>query len=463
MLVTSYSVPSLYDHVHLVTGHPSPSVMAWHQKYSLNAAFTAKDAGMSRPVCQSCVYGSMHQTRTDHHRQHRLRTTIPGQQFTIDAYSHTRASYRRKLFCDLLTDTANGRIYPIFTKDRSSKELISQLSIFLALHPSWQNRHEHTDRFFRLDPENNYRSDAFLQAASAYGYRIEATAPRDKHANGIAERSVGVIAVKTNIAMLNPDPSVPAKYWCLAMTYACDTHSFNYHSRYEDSPYHLITGRHVDVRQLYPFWCRCWVYIPLNDRHGKVNAPRALKAHFVGYSYTTILTKMYKYIEVYADGTYGKVRVSKDIIFDQSINFTSSRQEMPTEDAFGYASVLPYPLSANRADHRVRFSDTPVLSRLPPRPGDLPTPPLASILKVPPRQDTPRVDPPPSDHPPAQPLIPPRYVSDIQRIDRKETTQHDRLKPSLREEPRSLTKPTDLQHFDPDEVAREAGLTVIVL
>ena len=160
----------------------------------------------------------MHQTRTDHHRQHRLGTTIPGQQFTIDAYSHTRASYRRKLFCDLLTDTANGRIYPIFTKDRSSKELISQLSIFLALHPSWQNRHEHTDRFFRLDPENNYRSDAFLQTASAYGYRIEATAPRDKHANGIAERSVGVIAVKTNIAMLNPDPSVPAKYWCLAMT-----------------------------------------------------------------------------------------------------------------------------------------------------------------------------------------------------------------------------------------------------
>ena len=40
---------------------------------------------------------------------------------------------------------------------------------------------------------------------------------------------------------------------------------------------------------------------------------------------------------------------------------------MPTEDAFGYTSVLP--LSANRADLRARFSDTPVLSRLPPRPA----------------------------------------------------------------------------------------------
>jgi hypothetical protein len=44
MLVTSYSVPSLYDHVLLVTGHPSPTVMAWHQKNSLNAAYTLKDA-----------------------------------------------------------------------------------------------------------------------------------------------------------------------------------------------------------------------------------------------------------------------------------------------------------------------------------------------------------------------------------------------------------------------------------
>ena len=90
------------------------------------------------------------------------------------------------------------------------------------------------------------------------------------------------------------------------MTYARDTHSFNYHSRYQDSPCHMITGGHVDVRQLYPFWCRCWVYIPLNDRHGKVNAPSALKAHFVGYSYTTILTKMYKYYQS------RKIRLKRD-------------------------------------------------------------------------------------------------------------------------------------------------------
>jgi hypothetical protein len=353
------------------------------------------------------------------------------------------------MYCDLFTDIGNGRIYPVFTKDRFPNVIISQTSILFAIHPSWQQRHENTDRFFRLDPENNYRSEAFKQTASAFGYRIEPTAPRDKHANGIAERSVGVIDVKTNIAMLNPDPSVPGCYWCLAMEYPCDTHSFNYHTRYGVSPYHMITGRHVDIRQLYPFWCRCWVYIPLN---GEVNAPRALKAHFAGYSYTTVLTKTYKYIEVYANGTYGKVRVRKDVIFDQSIHSTSMRQAMPTEDAFGYGQTLSYPLNARNDKHRVRFSDSHMLSRTGEPP--VPTPPIAPILKPTVAPDTPRTDLPSPDPLIEQPKKPPRYLSEIQRIDRIETTQHDRLKPSKRDNPHTRKDPNALQSFNEDDIAQ---------
>jgi hypothetical protein len=214
----------------------------------------------------------------------------------------------------------------------------------------------------------------------------------------------------------------------------------------------MITRRHVDVRQLYPFWCRCWVYIPLNDRHGKVNAPRALKAHFVGYSYTTVLTKTYKYIEVYADGTYGKVRVSKDVIFDLSINFTSMRQAMPTEDAFGYGQTLSYPLNARNAEHRVRFSDSHMLSRT----GEpsVPAPPLAPILKPPVALEKPRTDPPSPDPLIEQPKNPPRYLSEIQRIDRIETTQHDRLKPPKRDNPHTRKDPNALQSFNEDDIAQ---------
>ena len=50
---------------------------------------------------------------------------------------------------------------------------------------------------------------------------MEHSPTRDKHAQGIAERSVGVIATKTNIAMMASTPNVPPKYWCLATSYAC--------------------------------------------------------------------------------------------------------------------------------------------------------------------------------------------------------------------------------------------------
>ena len=44
--------------------------MSWHRKNSLNAGYTNADTARSRPVCASCAYGSMHQTSTNHRRQH---------------------------------------------------------------------------------------------------------------------------------------------------------------------------------------------------------------------------------------------------------------------------------------------------------------------------------------------------------------------------------------------------------
>ena len=98
--------------------------MSWHEKKSINAGYTLKDAAVSRPVCSSCVYGAMHETRTDRYRQHRPKPTVPGQQYSLDAYTHTHPSFRRHLCYDLLTDLATGRTY---TEDRSAPELVDKL------------------------------------------------------------------------------------------------------------------------------------------------------------------------------------------------------------------------------------------------------------------------------------------------------------------------------------------------
>ena len=131
--------------------------MAWHQKNTVNAAYTFRYASASRPVCAFCVYGSMRQTNTDHRRQHREQPTVAGQQFSLDAYTHTSLSYRRSKYCDLLTDLATGQIFPLFTKDRSSEDICHQLTIFLVAHTWWKDPAILFDRFIRVDSEKCYR------------------------------------------------------------------------------------------------------------------------------------------------------------------------------------------------------------------------------------------------------------------------------------------------------------------
>ena len=82
---------------------------------------------------------------------------------------------------------ATGQIFPLFTKDRSSEDICHQLTIFPVEHPWWKDPATPCDCFIRVDSEKCYRSQEFTACASAFGYRIERTPARDKHANGIAE------------------------------------------------------------------------------------------------------------------------------------------------------------------------------------------------------------------------------------------------------------------------------------
>lgn len=330
----------------MVTGHPGLHGMSWHRQHSINAGFTSQDAAASRPVCPTCAYGSMHQANTNHLREHRPLPTIPGQQFVLDAYTNSTRSYRNYKYCDLLTDQATGQIYSIFTKSRTAEELCERIAVFFDMHPAWQTAASpSTPRYVRVDPENNYKSEMFLSLMSKYNYYIEHSPTRDKHAQGLAERSVGMIATKTNVAMLAPKPAVPLKYWCLAMSYACITQSFNYSSRIGDSPYHFTTGQHININNLHPFWASVYVHIPLKDRNGKVGHPRAYLGHFVGYLYTSTLFDNFIILEVHPNGGYGKIRHSKDVIFDSSINFLHHDPDtFPDDEAFHPVVLEPLPL-----------------------------------------------------------------------------------------------------------------------
>ena len=74
---------------------------------------------------------------------------------------------------------------------------------------------------------------------------------------------------------------------------------------------------------------------PHERKHGKLGQPRALKGFFVGYSYSRYLQPYYRVVARYANGTYGRVRITKDVIFDLAINFKSDlEKDLPTIGEF---------------------------------------------------------------------------------------------------------------------------------
>ena len=233
--------------------------------HSTGAAYTRNDAKAHRPVCQACVQGTMRQASTDHLRVYRAPAPIPGSQFALDAYTHAERGAEWFRYCDLFTDLTTRRVYPVFTRD--------QVSLLFESHPESRNApttSDPIDRFVRADAEKLHRSSEFTKCPGGFGYRTEPTPPRDKHANRIAERTVGVIAAKCNTIMPAFTPPVPPKFWDIAMSYVCATMSLNYNSVIGTSPYNMLTKKRVVVKHLHAFWSKCWVHIRTKDAGDKV-------------------------------------------------------------------------------------------------------------------------------------------------------------------------------------------------
>ena len=138
-----------------------------------------------------------------------------------------------------------------------------------------------------MDSEAAYTSEDVLEFVAQGGYKIEFTAPRDKHAGGIAERMVGLVTSKTNSAM--SDNGAPPAYWNWTMFKATQDLNFNYNAKIKTSPSNFVTGQHIDIKYLHSFFAECYMFIPLSERKGKLPACRAQRCRFLPYFYTTIL------------------------------------------------------------------------------------------------------------------------------------------------------------------------------
>jgi hypothetical protein len=102
----------------------------------------------------------------------------------------------------------------------------------------------------------------------------------------------------------------------------------------------LSTGEHIDINHLNPFWAKCYVYIPLERRSGKLGFPRIYNARFVGYALASIKFRTYYAV---ADKGHG-VRYSKDVVFDDSDDYVYWTDDtFPAEIAYEDVAVAEDP------------------------------------------------------------------------------------------------------------------------
>ena len=96
-----------------------------------------------------------------------------------------------------MRDSASQMIYCNFTKSRGAEDIVNAFTKLWDLNPNWKvfdhRQLDHLNpRFIRMDSETSYKSAEIRTYFSDIGYKIEHTLPRDKHAGGIAELTVGL-------------------------------------------------------------------------------------------------------------------------------------------------------------------------------------------------------------------------------------------------------------------------------
>ena len=92
--------------------------------------------------------------------------------------------------------------------------------------------------------------------------------------------------------------------------------------------------------------------VPAHERkQGKLGQARALRGFFVGYSYSKYLQPCYRVVAKYANRTYGRVRITKDVIFDLTNNFKSDlEKDLPTLGEFSSIPSLELVHDEDNAD-----------------------------------------------------------------------------------------------------------------
>ena len=99
--------------------------------------------------------------------------------------------------------------------------------------------------------------------------------------------------------------------------------------------------------------------IPIKDREWKLHHKRAQRCKFLAYSNITTLVPTSLVLIVNDNGTYGNTRISKDVIFDESVVFDKCIDNSPTDEEFAMLSNIIENMNDGLHEHvkKIRFAN----------------------------------------------------------------------------------------------------------
>jgi transposase InsO family protein len=348
------------------------SVTLWHQRLAHTSYKTMSKMANNKEVhglnlpdnkaipirqCPGCLAGKMHRLPFP---TGRTRAEQTGQLIHADVCGpmHIPTPSGARFFV-LFTDDFSKSRHVYFLKHKS--EVAEFFKDYTSLLRSETGNLIHT---LRSDNGGEFISSAFKTWLSDRSIRFESSAPYTPEQNGVAERANRTI-FEAGRSLLYPK-HVPLELWGEAI--ACAVYTLNRvsSSKSSSTPYQLWFGQKPDVSHLRIFGSVAYVHVPKVNRQ-KLD-PKSQKCIFVGYS---------TYQKAYRcwSPTDRKIKISRDVIFDEQVNDNYLSPSEPTNPFLFFEQSLMQPPTLTPQIERetpnlnpgVQFEPSP--SAEPPAPG----------------------------------------------------------------------------------------------
>ena len=295
--------------------------------------------------CYPCKLGN---GRNKNHGKRKFkRTQVPLELLHMDVtFGPSRNSLKTEVVnhsaCLVVTDEATRFqfIYAVESsrsktvERRSLADALSELKRDIALIDARRRSVGMTEpirvRGIHSDGGSDIKS-VFKEFCDEHGMRFSTSDVAHPWQNGLAERSNQ--AIKSIAKKVLMSGNVPTEFWVYAMRYAATARNIvgvKVHGRIQ-SPFYLLTGQGVDIKDLHPFGCRAFVsksqFVQNLSKQHPASRPdwklSRFPVWFIGYESICLQPK--RYFIVVSNRVLDRVgpkkahiKVSSEVIFDES-------------------------------------------------------------------------------------------------------------------------------------------------